>query len=165
MPRWSKRSLKGYSNKDVLFAARNTLTPLQERFVAAYVDKDGPGYLSSTKAYMEAQPGSKITTAQSYSSELLAKPHIKLSVKEALESAGLKEKVEKSLLKIVDGFNEGDKNYRARDVIAVADMTYKVCGDYAPEKQVVMNLTPEARDQEYEALIKKIREAQEANKT
>lgn len=152
--------MKGKTDKELLRELKSPLTITEEKFIKEFTDPKSPGFMNQTMAYKTISPEVSTQTAQSYSSVLMAKPRVKMTVKEALESAGLKEKLEVSMMKIVDGFNEGDRNYRPKDVLAVADITYKICGDYAPEKHEVGKLTPEDRESEYLKIVKMVRDAQ-----
>ena len=113
------------------------LTPQQQKFV---VEK-AMGH-SATESVMRAYEVSSRESAKVMGSRLMAQPDIQMAIQDLLNFHGLTRSYRVQKLKQhVDNRNP-DVSLRA------LDQSWKLSGDYAPEKSMALNLNVEISDQE-----------------
>lgn len=139
----------------------NNLTIRETKFIQAYTDADGPGYLNGTRS---AQIACDVTTersAEQAGSRLLHRPVVQVALRTLLEDTDIKDQVKAGMMKIVKGFVEQDA-YKAKDFTDAARFVAEVCGDKQPERHLHVSLTPEDRDKEYEAITNLVQQKQQS---
>lgn len=136
----------------------NNLTPGQQAFVKAYMDKDQPTYLCATKSYKKAFPKAKDSTANVNGPRLLQFEKINKSMQELVNKRSIKARVLRGLTHLAS-------NPEHRKFISAAELLAKIGGWMAPEKHVNVNLDPATREQTYEEILNKIRGVQNTQHT
>lgn len=125
------------------------LTLKQRKFLAYYLDptcKDT--FLQATEAVLKAGYTCKTRhVASSMGTTLTHKPIIYMKIKEALSQDNIDDLIYRGI------------QLRLNDPMTpmwqpTADYVSKIRGDFAPEKHVNVNLTPEQRDEKYDEIMK-----------
>lgn len=134
---------------------------MDEVFVEAYTNPDSPTVLNATRSYKLAH-GCADSTANTAGSKTLDRPIIKKTIKERLEDKGIESKIANNVEKLVDAAALAPaSDWKAQTLGLKANEFVKdIMGWKQPEQHLHVNLTPEDREKEYEAIIKKIRDAQ-----
>jgi phage terminase small subunit len=137
---------------------RDRLNPTEKAFVEAYTAPDAPTTLNATQSYLRAF-GGPYETARSNGYTVTKRPQVQRAMRELLNETDIADKVRDGLNKIVSGFLYEDK-YRAKDFAEAARLITEIRGDKAPDKQVILNITPEQREAEYEEITNKVLKVQ-----
>ena len=135
------------------------LMPQEKAFVEAYVTPGTPAHLNATRAYMKAY-NVPYESANATGCKVLDRPRIQKSLREMLKETDITDKVRQGLEQIVDGFVRKKPKYRAREFMEAAKLVTEVTGDKAPDRSIVMNVTPEMRQQEYADIVKLVRKTE-----
>lgn len=137
---------------------RKRLNPKQRLFVKAYCSPKSPTAFDATASYQKVY-GVDYKSANSSSSVMLDRPIVQKAMKEMLAETDIADLVREGLYKVVKGFVKSDA-YKPKDFTAVAQLITEIRGDKAPEKQIVVTLTSEERDQEYEKIVQLVRKTE-----
>lgn len=124
------------------------LSDKQLAFIFHYTDPDGEAYLDRNKAYVLAGYASKNADQVNRLSRTIIKTKkIQMALRELLQ----KESIDTM---IADGVKKRLENPMTPYWQPTADFVAKVRGEFAPDKTVNLNLTPEDRDAKYEEIMK-----------
>lgn len=136
---------------------KRKLTPKQKKFVEAYTDVNSPTYRNGHASIKEAYPDVGDNNARSMANQNLNKPSIQKEIRELLAEDTELDRY------LFDGlkYRMSDPSLDNKHWQAASELFSKLKGVLAPDKQVVMNITPQERDEKYKELIDKIRKAQQ----
>ena len=140
---------------------KDQLNHTETKFLEAYTKTGAKTYLDATASYEKAFEAPH-ATARGNSYKVLKRPLVRKTLREMLGETDIRDKIQAGFQKIVDGFLDEDR-YRAKDFSEAARMVTEILGDKSPDKQVILNLTPEDRDREYQEITAKVLKLQ--NKT
>lgn len=131
----------------------NKLTDRQQNFVKAYTDPTSPGYLNKTQSAREAYNPSSTSSAANMGQNIMKKPHVNDAVREILNSSKIKDK-------IIRGVDKRLEDPMTHYWQPTADFWAKITGQFAPEKQIVAQVTPENRRKSYHEIAEFVREVE-----
>lgn len=130
--------------------AMDKLTPKQQTLVREYTNPKKDTYLRQDKAAMVAYDCGSKRTAEVLGSRALKNENVQLAIREALHTPKIDKLLEKGILERLE-------NPQSRHWQPTADFVAKIRGDFAPEKQVQVNLTPDQRDDKYAEILKLVK--------
>lgn len=136
--------------------AMDDLTPKQQKLVQAYTNPKKKSYLKRTEAALEAYDCSSKRSATVIGSRMLKGEKVQLAIREALHTPKIDKLLEKGVLKRLE--DPGSRHWQP-----TADFVAKIRGDFAPEKQVQVNLTPDQRNEKYEEILNLVKNKKKDN--
>lgn len=122
------------------FGKRKKVTQKEKEFLELYVAKGAKTYLNH-KECAKIVYGVNDSSGNAMGYQIINKPRIKKILKEEFEDPQIDNLIVKGTLKRL-------KNSNSRYWQQTADYVSKIRGDFAPERTVNMNMTPEDRDNE-----------------
>lgn len=139
---------------------KDSLTRKEADFIKEYTNPESPGYMNGGKAAQLSCDVTTVSSARRAGHNILKRPVVQKALKDLIEETNIKTKVQEGMQKIVEGFVDRDA-YRARDFTDAARFIAEVCGDKRPDQHLHVNLAPEDRDKEYEAIVELVQKKQQ----
>ena len=132
------------------------LTPREREFIRSYCDEESPTYRHGILSAYKAYNVSSDATASGMANIVLKRGRVRMAL-----AKYLKDYDDEIQDKIVNGIRVRLEDPEKAHWLPTADFYAKIKGEYAPDKQVVMSLSPEEREERYEEIKRKITEAKE----
>lgn len=130
------------------------LTPKRHKFVEHFTNPDSDTFLNACKSVRLSFNTKSARNATVIANRLKKDERVRMAIEKVA-------KEDTDLEQIVDqGFKKRLADVDHRQWLTAFDYYCKIRGAFAPEKHINMNLTPEQRDQKYDEILAKIRQAQ-----
>jgi len=133
---------------------RKKIKEKEKEFIKCYLGGDTMG--NASRSYEKAY-GVKKECADASGCKVLKRPIVIQTMKDMLNETGIGDGVRTGLQMIVDGFLKANPEVVvAKEFLEAARLITEIRGDKSPDKQIVMHVTPEDREKEYEDIVDRV---------
>ena len=133
---------------------RKKIKEKEVQFIKNYLGGETMG--NASRSYEKAYGVSK-DSADASGCKVLKRPIVIQTMKDMLNETGIGDGVRTGLQMIVDGFLKANPEVVvAKEFLEAARLITEIRGDKSPDKQIVMHVTPEDREKEYEDIVDRV---------